>query len=168
MVACVVALSILLGILASAVSADQVFCRPLVRSGRLIGFCFIVCNWPAPNENPCYVEGCIWDLHLKILTLDPDTPCYFEKIIRLPPNWDGVIEPPVPGPEFHAQTPSATGASPNPIKVGECKAFCLRITGRCLSQDACIRVLWVTTGQKGEPRARGIVRCCWRPTTTAS
>ncbi len=161
MTAYVVALSILLAVLASAAMADRVYCRPLFRDSRLIGFCFIVCNWPGPDQNPCYVDGCIWDLHLKILTLDPDKPCYFEKIIRIPKYWTGVIVPPVPGPVFSAQTPPAAGGPANPIKAGECKSFCLRITGRCMSPGACIRVRWVTTGQKGEPRAKGVVRCCW-------
>jgi hypothetical protein len=165
-VAYVVVVSVFLGILASAAMADTVYCRPLLRDSRLIGFCFIVCNVPGPDENPCYVEGCIYDLHLKILTLDPDKPCYFEKIIRIPKWWTGVIKPNVPGPVFDAMTPPAGAGNPNPIKAGECKVFCLRITGRCLSPGACIRVRWVTTDEKGLPRARGVVKCCWPASTT--
>lgn len=157
----VVVLSVLLGILASAAMADRVYCRPLLRDGRLIGFCFRVCNIPGVDVDPCYVEGCIWDLHLKIVRSN----CMFEKIIRIPKGWDGTIgsvgTPGAPSPEFHAVTPPPTGGNPNPIWAGYCKDFCLRVTPRCISPGDCFRVRWVTTDDKGLSRDKGIVKCCW-------
>ena len=102
-----------------------------------------------------------WEKRNSSIT-NPDGSVVFKmENIRIPKGWAQVIPPPIPGPDFTTQTPPPDGANPNPIKAGECKVFCLRITGRCMSPGACIRVRWVTTGQKGEPRARGVVRCCW-------
>jgi hypothetical protein len=141
--------------------ADRVYCRPLIKDGRLVGFCFYVCNVPGPDQDVCYPQGCIWDLHLKILT----EPCMFAGIISLPPNWDGVIGPPGPSPVFHAKTPPASPAGTalpaNPIKPNECKRFCLRITPRCISPGECIIVRWVTTNANGGKRQVGRVQCCW-------
>jgi len=153
----VVALSVLLGILASSAMADRVYCRPLLRDGRLLGFCFRVCNIPGVDADPCNVVGCIWDVHLRIVRSN----CLFEKIIRLPKDWAGVIGPPAPSADFDAVTPPPTGGAASPIGPGYCKDFCLRITPRCISPGDCFRVVWWTTDEKGEPRERGIVKCCW-------
>ena len=156
MVAYVIALSIILGILASVAMADRVYCRPLIKRGVLVGVCFIVCNLPGPNADPCNMEGCIYDFHVKIASSN----CLFTGIISLPPKWDGVIPPPVPGPYFRAETPPPTGGTANPIIIGQCKRFCVRVTPRCLSPGDCFRVRWVTTDRDHKRREYGGTQCC--------
>ena len=158
MVAYVVALSVLLGIVASAAFADRVYCRPIIRKDVVRRVCFIVCNLPGPNDDPCTMQGCIYDVHIRIGT----TNCLFTKVISLPKYWTGVIPAPVPGPVFEAETPcDAAGAASNPIKIGYCYRFCVGVTPRCLSPGECFWFRWITTGCDHVRRQAGGGKCCF-------
>jgi hypothetical protein len=146
--------------LASVASADTVKCTPLVRDGVVVGFCFTVCN---TQKNPCFTDGCIWDLHLEIIRSN----CVFTKVIRLPVGWQGGVSATNPQ-GFDAKTPDAAGLT-KPILPGQCATFCIGMNAKeCLSQEPCVYVKWVTTAidpvtQEVKVRATGVTKCCLPP-----
>jgi hypothetical protein len=150
-----VSVCILLGLLASAVSADRVICEPLIRNGVVRGFCFTVCN---TQKDPCFTDGCIWDVHLEIVRGN----CTFVKALNLPKGWQGGIDPKDPQ-KYSAWTPDPTGLA-RPIRPGVCLRFCVLVNVReCLSKDPCMYVRWTTTGMVNQdPTVRqiGITKCC--------
>ncbi len=158
MVAYAVFLSILLGIVASAAFADRVYCYPIIRNGVLRAVRIYVCNTPRIDEDPCFPQGCIYDVHFYIRGSN----CLFTHVIYLPKLWTE-IPPKVPGPEFHAETPyPGTAAAPsNPILPGQCQRFVLGVSPRCLSPGDCFWFRWKTTGERHEFRQAGGARCCF-------
>jgi hypothetical protein len=154
-----VSVCILLGLLASAVSADTVRCDPLIRNGVVVGFCFTVCN---TQRDPCFTDGCIWDVHLEIIR----GKCVFTKALPLPGGWQGGIVPGNPQ-KYYAWTPNAAGLT-RPIPPGRCLKFCVLMNVKeCLSQEPCVYVRWTTTGMVNQDptiRQSGVTRCCLPPT----
>jgi len=148
LVACFV---LLVASLASLASADTVKCTPVLNTaGKVIGYCFEVCN---KLEDPCTEAGCIYDFHISILGR-----CKAKQIKSLPPGWTGVISADQLGVGF--ATPPPTGGEPNPIKPGQCKRFC--IFTEC-SSEGCFSVNWWTTARDGKVLDQGQTRCCPPP-----
>jgi hypothetical protein len=150
-----VSVCILLGLLASAVSADKVTCTPLIRNGVVVGFCFTVCN---TQKDPCFTDGCIWDVHLEIIRGN----CKFTKALNLPVGWQGGIVA-ADARKYDAWTPDPKGLA-RPIRPGGCLRFCVLMNVReCLSQEPCVYVKWTTTGMVNQDptvRQSGVTKCC--------
>jgi hypothetical protein len=143
----------LLGVLLACSSyADTVRCEPQIVDGRVVGYCFTVCN---TLEDPCTEAGCIYDLHLSIVTQG----CKFTKVKTLPAGWGAAIATDALG--YGAVTPPPGGGDPKPIRPGQCKKFCVRV--QC-STDECFVVNWWTTDQLGQVLDQGTARCCPNPT----
>ncbi|MBM3499837.1 MAG: hypothetical protein FJX74_14345 [Armatimonadetes bacterium] len=155
-VALAACLCLLIASLASLASADRVECTPLLNSnGKTVGYCIEVCN---TLEDPCTEAGCIYDFHVSI-----ESKCKIRQIRLVPKDWTGVISGDRLGVGF--VTPPPTGGTPNPIKPGQCKRFC--ILTDC-SEGGCFRINWWTTDRQGGILDQGVRTCCPAATPTGS
>jgi len=146
-VAVVACIALLVAFATSIASADTVRCEPLVREGKLVGYCVTVCNG---LEDPCTEAGCIYDLHLTIVSK-----CKFRQIKGIPAGWTGTIT----GDAVQANfvTPPPTGGEPNPIRPGQCRRFCFTVD---CTVNQCFEIEWATTDKQGQILDSGATRCC--------
>jgi len=150
-VAVVACLTLLVSLVVSVASADTVKCEPIVKEGKVVGYCVTVCN---TLEDPCTEAGCIYDLHLSIA----DQKCKFRQLKAIPAGWTGGITGDAYGANF--VTPPPTGGEPVPIRPGQCKRFCFAVD---CTVNQCFTLNWWTTDRQGKVLDQGTTRCCPPP-----